>query len=268
MKKFLFQLFAVFILCSISLQFISLIIIKSEFKLYWGYPGIEVYRSIEQSKKKQNATKLILGDSVSKQFSPTGKISDTIVSLACNRAISMCGQYILLKEYLENNDVPKIVELQLTPLSLCDNLDQRFTYHYFLKPFYNKHFYQYFDAEMIELVEKIPFYQYSQMPLIKATKWAPKYGNLDEDYYCISEVSKKYLNAMLILCEEKGIQFELSPMPVSRAGASKINTITYSDDDQYGRITEVLRQYLTDIEYYPDTLFIDGIHLKDISPFI
>ena len=99
--------------------------------------GNEVYKAIEKSKKKNKRNKLILGDSTANQFynCKDGDPQDAY-SLTCTQAIGMVGQYLLLTNYLNTGNRPDTVYLVYTPFSFWDNLDQVYTYHYFLKPFY------------------------------------------------------------------------------------------------------------------------------------
>jgi hypothetical protein len=265
MKKFLSQLLVFSLLCLLSTQIISILIICSDFKLYYGYPGKEIYSAITQSIKRENVEKLILGDSVSRQFYPPGKISNEVVSLACNQAISICGQYILLNEYLKNNKTPKMVELQLTPSSLGNNLDQPYTYHYFLKPFYKNRYHKYMDKKTLDLIMDIPCSEISQIPSIKATKWAPDYNVKTEKNYIVSEVSLNYLEKIIKLCEENEIEFTLNPMPVSESNRLKIMPLPNLGENINRKTSYFINQYVNNIQFYPDTLFRDGIHLIDIS---
>ena len=99
--------------------------------------GNEVYKAIEKSKKRNKARKLFLGDSTANQFYNCKKEdSPNTYSLTCTQAIGMVGQYILLHNYLNAGNRPDSVFLIYTPFSFWDNLDQIYTYHYFLKPFF------------------------------------------------------------------------------------------------------------------------------------
>lgn len=264
MKKFIIHIAAFVVLSFISLQLVSCVIIRSDFFLYYEYPGNEVYKAIKQTKSTENAYKLILGDSVSRQFNPPGKRSDSVVSLACNQAISLCGQFILFNEYLKYNNAPKILELQLTPTSLRNDLDQVYTYHYFLKPFYTEKFRKYIDLETRTKIGKMPYYNISQFPFIKASKWAPNYGKDSIPDFYISNISQVYLKKIVELCNQNKTEFRFLPMPVTDSTQEKLLEMRHSEINDEA-IEEILTKYFLGVKYYPDTLFRDGIHLRDIS---
>ena len=135
MKKFILS-------CTIFLLISGIILsIKPNYLVLTGkykvtVAGKEIYQSIFKSKQKKKSKKILLGDSVGNQLFTNTTNNDTLNSLACNQAISMAGQFILLNNYLNSGNKVDTVLLIFTPFSFQNNLDQVFTYHYFLKPFY------------------------------------------------------------------------------------------------------------------------------------
>ena len=164
MKKFLLKFSLSLLVFLIVIEIVSFFLIQSNviYNRNYIYPGSEIYRSITKSKKKSNAKILLLGDSVGNQLFPSEKSNDTINSLTSNQAISIVGQYILLQNYLETGNRPTKVVLLYSPFSLKNNLDQKFTFHYFIKPFYKKEYIHFFSELAIQQIDKIPFYKYSQ----------------------------------------------------------------------------------------------------------
>ena len=249
------------------LQGVSLIIVKSEFKLYYGYPGAVTYKALSVSKKKSKAKKLILGDSVARQFYEPGVISSSTVSLACNQAVSLCGQYLLLQNYLQAGNHPDSVTLLLTPTSLRNDLNQVFTFHYFLKPFYTQQNMRLFSDQVLNEIDKVPFKNLSQIPSVKASKWAPDYGeewNKKGDHIEVSEISIEYLNNIQTLCESQGIDFSMLPGPVTDSLRIKCkNALTMVDYDRFSNIEPLLVNYFEEMTFLEDSVFSDGIHLKN-----
>jgi hypothetical protein len=123
-------------------------------------------------------------------------------------------------------------------------LDQVYTYHYFLKPFYSEDFRKYLDVETNKKISAIPYYNISQLPSVKASKWAPKYGKDSKhmDYY-ISNVSQLYLKKIVELCNQKKIEFNFIPMPVTESAREKIAEMRHSKvNDEV--IEGILSKYL------------------------
>ena len=97
-------------------------------------PGREIYQAIGKSQRKTNKKKLIIGDSTGNQFFSVFIDEDSIYSLACNQVIGMCGHYFLLDDFLKNGNRPEQVYMIFNVFSFSNNLDQNYTFHYFLKP--------------------------------------------------------------------------------------------------------------------------------------
>ncbi len=106
-------------------------------QLYEYYlEGNGIYKCIDKSKQKHESKKLLLGDSVGDQLFPIHSTYKSINSVACNKAIGVVGQYILLKNYLDTGNQVDTVFLVYNPESFLNNLDEVYTFHYLLKPFY------------------------------------------------------------------------------------------------------------------------------------
>ena len=188
---------------------------ENDVKNIWGY---EVLHSITKSlQKKEDVTVLILGDSVGKQMYDNLSYNDGIYSLACNQAISLAGQFILLNNFLsscENKEKLDVV-LIYRPSSFANNLDQKFTFHYFVKPFFNDKYKSLMTKLTVSQIQKIPFYSWSQFSLIKESNWSPNFPN-PKVHFDISETSIEYLVKMDSVCNHFGVNsFKLHCAPLS-----------------------------------------------------
>ena len=90
---------------------------------------------------------LIIGDSLAKNAFSNVILHDNIVDLTSNQAISMAGNYFILKRYLKNNNIPKKIFLFCIPDFLHNDLNQIYTYRYFETVFK--------EPEEIQSVKKI-----------------------------------------------------------------------------------------------------------------
>ena len=266
MGRFVKHVFVFLIAATLLLQGVSLGIIASDFKVYYGYPGAVTYKALSESKKKSKAKKLILGDSVARQFYEPGRVNSSTVSLACNQAVSLCGQYLLLENYFQAGNHPDSVTLLLTPTSLRNDLNQVFTFHYFLKPFYTQQNMRFFSDQVLNEIDKVPFKNLSQIPSVKASKWAPDYGekwNKNGEHIEVSEISIEYIDKIQTLCETRGIGFSLMPGPVTDSLRTKCqNTLLEVGDHKYSKIEQLLTDYFEEITFLDDSLFSDGTHVK------
>lgn len=224
--------------------------------------GNEVYKAIEKSKKKTKHRKLILGDSTANQFYNCKKEDPhDAYSLTSSQAIGMIGQYILLSNYLNAGNRPDTVYLVYTPLSFWDNLDQVYTYHYFLKPFYYEENKPLMTKTVMEQIRKIPKYGACHIPLILTTGWAPDIQPQERHYSFLSPVSTEYLHKMDSLSREYQIDFEIIPTYVATHWQDSISHFNQKEYTGYS-FDKKIEHYLSKICYLPDSSFIDEIHLK------
>lgn len=194
MKQFLLKL-AIFLFISLLLWHLKSLYMLCDDRYKKLVAGSEIYVSIQKSKKKSKSKKVLIGDSVAKQLFSNYSNSDVFNSLACNQAISMAGHFFLLKNYLEAGNTPDTVFIMYGLPAFRNNLDQIYTYHYFLKPFYTKEYKGLFTQTVKEQVKKIPCYWSSQFPESLTCDWAPDFKSKDnkDTTMLLSSVSLEYL---------------------------------------------------------------------------
>ncbi len=263
MRKFIINSLIFLFFGVLSLQLVSELLIISG--LYLAYlPGETIYYSISKSKKKQQSKKLLLGDSVGRQLFPNTANNDGINSLACNRSIGMTGQYILLHNYLKaGNDIDTLYMI-FTPFSFTDNLDQKFTFHYFLKPFYNSEYKPLFTKKVNQQIKKIPYHQFIWLPHLRATSWAPEFkttGN-NKEYKLISPISREYLKKIKALSSEYSFKIILLPTPTSIKKKDSISSLIDPVEFKRCNMDKEFKEYFNKIIYLKNSKFIDNNHLK------
>lgn len=223
--------------------------------------GNEIYCAIEKSKKKTKYRKLILGDSTANQFYNCKEDDpDSAYSLSCNQAIGMVGQYILLNNYLNAGNRPDTVYLVFTPFSFWDNLDQVYTYHYFLKPFYYDENKPFMTKTVIEQVKKIPKYWACHIPFIQTTAWAPDFHEEKRDYSFLSPISKEYLTKIDSLSRTHHFELAFVPTLVARQWQDSVSHFNRREFARC-RFEDKLNTYLDEIKFLDDSCFVDDVHL-------
>lgn len=224
--------------------------------------GWEVYAALRQSKTKQKKKKLVIGDSVAMQFFPCDNEYDTVVSLACNQAISMAGYYFLLTNYLRTNkdNLPKEVILLITPMTLSNNLDG-FAFHYFLKPFYSEEYMAQYTHYLLNRCHQIPFYWLANWPFVRSSSYTFEYSLSTDEYVLASPIAQEYLLKINQLLMTLDIQFSIVPLPVCEENRDLLNT-KYKLCSQTNELPLDMLLLLTERTiYYPKELFVDEIHL-------
>ena len=130
-------------------------------------------------------------------------------SLCCNQATSLAGQYILLHEFLFNHTDPSKLQvfLLLRPSSLRNDLDQRFVYNYFIKPFdhpeYQSHLSPYAQAQL----KKVPLRILVQLPFIRRSHWSPNLQQQHQPHnFRNFQASAEYLRKIHSLCKLNNVR--------------------------------------------------------------
>lgn len=273
MQKFLLKTFLYITSAIIAIQLISFIYIETDFlNGALRYRGYKIYFAIEKSKSKSTKKILLLGDSVAKSLFPTGEDAE-INSLATNQAIGVPGNYFLLKNYLDAGNTIETLVIIYNPYSFKNNLNQKYTYHYFLKPFFNDEYVNYFSVNLLEQIEMIPNKNYLLIPSIRATLWSPNFpqsknlitdgfGNSNNTKYSyLSPLSIEYLNKIKDLSIKNGFDIKLLPAPTSTN--KKINFISFQKETEKTNLIEEFKFYLDNLNYVDPKYFSDGIHLNN-----
>lgn len=227
--------------------------------------GSEVYSSIRNSKKKVYVKKLIIGDSTAFQFFNNQDGND-IFSLACNQAISLCGHYLLLNNFLLAGNRPSEVYLVYMPFSFCNNLDEIYTYGYFLKPFFKDEYVPLMTEQVLEQIGKIPYHEICQFPLVLTSSWVPSYKPRERENTFLSSISCEYLRKMEELSTKYNFNLYIVPSILSEIQKERINKIDKAEFNKE-KYADKLNIYLNNILYVDNSHFRDGVHLKRPSFF-
>ncbi len=230
--------------------------------------GSEVYVSIKNSKQKSLKTKLILGDSGGYQLFPNTDDHGSVLSLACNQAIGMVGHYLLLVNFLNSCNEIDTLFLIFGPEGFNNNLDQVYSFHYFLKPFYKEEYKPYFSLQVYEQIKKIPFWYLCKEPYILTSNWAPNFntGN-NSNFIFLSPITEEYLKKIFLLGEENNIKIIIIAAPMNIERKNQLDSI-YLEEVLHSDLNEVLNTYFESILWLPDTCFLkDGVHLKNPADY-
>lgn len=274
MKNFLLKTIFYLISFIFLIQIISLIYIKTDF-LYGilRYPGFEIYSALNKSKLKSTKKILLLGDSVGKQLFPED--NENYNSLTTNQALGIPGNYFFLKNYLKaGNSIERLVIIY-NPHSFKNNLNNKLTYHYFLKPFFNEDYNHYFTKELLGQIEKIPYKNYLKIPSVRATNWSPSFPKNkksiflakndyekkinEKPYNYLSPISVQYLNMIKELSIKYNFSVKLLPPPIS--ADMNINLDIFLKETQKTNLIEEFRFFIKNLNFIDSKNFSDKIHL-------
>jgi hypothetical protein len=261
MKKFINKIIIFFLFASIVCSAIPVFFWKTS--LYEKFvAGKSSYQSIRESKKQKRQKKLIIGDSVANQLFPNTQTDSTLVSLACTQAIEICGHYLLLNNYMKAGNRVDTVFLIYTPGNFRWNLNQPYTFHYFVKPFYTEEYKPYFTKTVYEQIDKIPNYRMANILHIRTSNWTPNFVSKDSLINFISPISLEYLVRMKALAKQYRFQLILLAAPLSHSEKDFIDhTISPSEFAEYD-LDKEFEYYINNVIYIDDSVLIDGLHFK------
>ena len=227
--------------------------------------GREIYLSIHKSKVRKKVKVLIIGDSVAKQLYDNETYNGDVYSLASNQAISLVGQYILLKNFIDNNqnNLPVEIVLIYVPQSFRNNLDQIYSYNYFLKPFYKSEYESMITDTCRNQINKIPLYYLSQLPLVVNTNWSPTYVKHGDPYPFISPLSSNYLLKIKELCLKNHLPIKLLCPPIKASMFAR--AVAFSKNDILLKKTGLgneFASYIKGMVVMPDSLYQDDAHFQ------
>lgn len=257
MKKFILKIVIFFILA-----YITPILL---FNSIGSRAGRIVFSAISKSNKNQGKKikKLLLGDSVGNQIFNVNNYNDSLYSLCSNQAITLAGNYFLLKNFLETNPTTEGIEVALifTPFTLQNDLNQIFTFHYFLKSFNISDYGKEFTSKTHEQINKIPYSYLAQFPPIKYSNWAPAYEPTPNAKTAgiISDFNAEYLLKIQDLCEKRNIKLNAfcPAIPLSKKDTvTKIKVATLPNVS----LKSIFEHYWDTLELLDDQLFVDGVH--------
>ncbi len=208
---------------------------------------------------------MIFGDSVGNQLFDNRTDGETYVSICSNQAISLAGQYALLSAYLKNNPQTEEVCLLYVPVSFQNNLDQRFTYQYFLKPFGDGCHDLHWNATVQHQIDEMPFGFADQWAVVKASDWSPNLSHQsvpESDTAYFSAISLHYLQKMADLTDAAGVDFKVQAGFVKKA-FKQTNYHTMHAQLRAAGLQGLFATYFQELNYLPDPLFKDDLHVID-----
>lgn len=234
----------------------------------------EVETCIKKAQLSDGTTKLIIGDSVCNSlFRDLEGANPDYSVLGCNRGMTMAGQYILAKEYLEHHEEATDLYLFMISNSLITGFDTDFGYQYAVMPFVKTGTISYLDEETVTEMKELylaPFVTKNmadfveQSPLMKKLylnvlrDFRPTYLTLD-----FPDVTTRYVQKMHALCEEKGVTMHFISPPLADSEERREIEAALKEKYEASVMYELFPDYYENYIYYPAECFPDGIHPND-----
>ncbi|SCX82080.1 hypothetical protein [Flavobacterium caeni] len=267
MKSFLIKLTVFVLIGAAAFHLKSYLLLRND-KYQRKVSAREVYHVIGKSQQKNPSRKVLIGDSVARQFFNSESENDTLNSLASNQAISLAGQYILLDNYLKAGNVIDTCYAVFIPSSFQNNLQQLFTYNYFVKPFYKDQYKPLLTETVKNQVEKIPYHGVAQYFGVLTNNWAPEFVSDDQqDYAFFSPVSVEYIHKMSALAKAKHFKLIFVPAVCNENQRKNIESFDKTELAK-NHIEQEFAGYFDHIQYVDSKEFVDDMHLHAPEKFI
>lgn len=241
----------------------------------------EIIPYINSMRMNPGYTKLILGDSVCHQiYNRFQDDNDDFCISGTNRAITLAGQYLLAREFVEHHENVTDIYLVVILGGLAADFDTRYGYQYVVMPFTETDTIGYLDESTRERLYRTYgriFCQKRVVQWIDRSPWNRKwYLNLlaegkipgwstgkPEADSLISLTAYEYLEKMEQMCEEKGIVFHLIPGPLAdEQSLHQEAEQMAAEAERFGK-QEQFGDYFSQIHYYPAEWFGDGVHFDE-----
>lgn len=231
----------------------------------------EVITYIEKAREKDASTKLIVGDSVCNSlFGELQDLNPDYKILCCNKGITMAGQYILTKEYLDNHENVTDIYLIAISNSLITGFDTDFGYQYAVIPFVKTNTLLHLEEETIEEMKDLYFELFLNENVIAYVENSPLikklYLNVEKELkptilkLSFPEVTTTYIRKIYDLCEENNIKMHFVSPPLAESEQRKEIEAVLKEEYRKSELYQMFPKYYENYIYYPAELFPDGIH--------
>lgn len=232
----------------------------------------EIGAHIDRVRTPDGATALILGDSVCYQIlDPFRLCNDRYRIEASNRAVTLAGQYLLAKAFLDAHPDATDVYLIVTPDSFAAGLGGGLVYQYAVVPFARAGLLDGLDEDTraeLQAVYGAPFLTGTFARWTDASPLVKKlYLNGVEAVHPsrnqgqMAPVARRNLENLADLCRERGVALHLLPAPVADTEYQHSAMTMLEQAMQEAGLYEEFSSYFSAVTWYDPALFQeDEIH--------
>lgn len=232
----------------------------------------EIRPYIEKVQTQDGTTGIILGDSVCcGLYNELQEINPSLTIVGSNQAVSMVGQYLLLKAYLEHHPDATDAWIIARPDSLYADPSYSLGYSYLAIPFTKAGLTDCLSEDTVDDL-KAMFGQPMLSPKICDFMEESVIGRLSYLTFINSKYYKKrdsmdhsgmrYLVRIAELCDENGISLHVLPAPLPDTEYSHEEVMKLQEKFRESGMMPYIDQYVAHVVYYDEELFRDGIHIR------
>lgn len=230
---------------------------------------------IEKVSEEDESHVLLIGDSVCRQmFIDLMDINkETCVAPAIS-PFGMCGQYVLVKQYLDNHPDATDVYLMMVPMGdVSRDFSVEYGYQYVVMPLVETNLLYlldentidelkymfgewYMKPSVVQKIDKSGLNRKLYLNYVKACRKNDYEHSLEESVYI------KYLKKIRTLCDERSVKlhFLSDPIPDTDLYHDIVEVQVPQLFSETG-LDEMFPEYLRSVRFYPEELF-EGVHFK------
>lgn len=228
----------------------------------------QIRYNFSKAKRDDGTTAAVIGDSVCNQiFTGLQEYNDTVSMIGGNAALTMAGQYLLAKSYLDTHKDATDLYLVVLP----ESLNITFTptvYRYMVIPCCESGLINELDADTLDYMYSVYgkiFMNPNMIKLVDQSGLNRKIylNSLMEHVYSMEFpdnyfLADRYVVKIAQLCKDRNVNFYMYPSPVSESKREYTEQLVelYKCSPMY----ELFPNYIDMIHFYPDEQFKDGQH--------
>lgn len=232
--------------------------------------------AIEKSANEEGYTKIVLGDSVGNQvFHLFTEDNDDYLLLGTNQAITVTGQYILAKRFLDHNDDASDVYMVILPGGFSNDYSSPLSYSYLIEPFGKTGC---LEELSVDTREKMEGY-YGSFFINKSVICFLDGSCINNKLYLfynqnrekksineeklISNESRYYLRELKSICEEKNVILHVIPSPLYEGEDHRKLVEDLRKEIVEEGLGDIFGDYCERVTFYPAEYFGDGTHFGE-----
>jgi hypothetical protein len=225
--------------------------------------GSEVFDATDVAQLPSSKPEAVFGESVSFQLLHHANIP-TVLNLTTNQAISVCGQYLLMRTVIEHDHNLKRITLAYQASCFSNDLNEPTTFNFFVKPFYLRPpFADGIDPLAMERVNRcrvsrlvfFPIFRFTD--LLSSTDYSRPRG---ASFQYLAPVTVDYLARAADLCAAHHVQFRILSTPISTT--SGYNQDVFLKEVSAAHLDDLFAGYPQTIRYVDPNVLIDNLHFK------
>lgn len=231
----------------------------------------EIIPYIKKAASSGTYSELIIGDSVCHQmFNRFQDKNSRFAAIGSNDAITMAGQYLLARQYVEAHPGTTDIYLILRSYSGNGFTNLTWTYGYLVIPFTETGLIGNLDQNTIKDLNDIFGAFFMKKEVVTDIDCSPMLkklfiNHLKTNKYDNTALSSQYLSKIIKMCDDKKVKLHFIHAPVEESDRQQLEDEKklVLGEEKDPELRKYIDKYYDSVTYYPDDYFRDGVHFDD-----